>query len=69
MKRLETADMSLEELQKKLVEMKEELFQLRFKYATSQLENTARIRSLRRDVARCLTAVRARELAKVPAAG
>jgi large subunit ribosomal protein L29 len=41
---------------------KEELFNLRFQLATGQLDNTARLKQVRRDVARILTILREREL-------
>lgn len=50
------------ELQERLVEAKEELFNLRFQDATGQLDNYRRLRDLRRDVARIRTEMRAREL-------
>ena len=43
------------ELEHRLGEAKEELFNLRFQHATGALENTARIKAVRRDVARLLT--------------
>lgn len=46
---------SVEELNKQLVEAKKELFNLRFQNATNQLENTARIREVRRNIARIQT--------------
>ena len=42
-------------LQRKLAELREELFTLRFQQATRQLTNTARIRQVRKDIARVLT--------------
>jgi large subunit ribosomal protein L29 len=42
-------------LDDRLRELREELFNLRFQYATRQLTNTARIREVRRDIARVLT--------------
>ena len=44
-----------DELRDALVQLKKEAFNLRFRKATSQLENTARMRSVRRDVARVMT--------------
>ena len=44
-----------DELRDALVQLKKEAFNLRFRKATSQLENTARMRSARRDVARVMT--------------
>jgi len=47
--------MTQEQLDDRLRELREELFNLRFQYATRQLTNTARIREVRRDIARVLT--------------
>lgn len=49
-----------DELIAKLVEAKQEAFNLRFRHATGELENTARLGQTRRDVARLLTVARAR---------
>ncbi len=46
----------------RLQELSEELFKLRFQFATRQLTNTARIRTVRRDIARVRTLQRQREL-------
>ena len=46
------ADMSLAELNDELVAAKKELFNLRFQNATNQLENTSRIKEVRRNIAR-----------------
>ncbi len=51
------------ELAKKLEEGRAELFNLRFQMATSQLDNTARVRLVKRDIARVQTEIRAREIA------
>jgi large subunit ribosomal protein L29 len=48
--------------QARLRELSEELFKLRFQFATRQLTNTARIRTVRRDIARIKTLQRQREL-------
>ena len=47
--------MSAEELNAKLKELKEELFNLRFQLAINQLENTNRISEVKRDIARVMT--------------
>ena len=47
--------MSSDQLDDKLVELKKEQFNLRFQKATGQLENTARVRQVRRDIARVQT--------------
>jgi large subunit ribosomal protein L29 len=49
-------------LDEKLREAKEELFNLRFQNATGQLDNTARLRQVRQDIARIYTVMREREL-------
>ena len=51
------------ELEHRLGEAKEELFNLRFQNATGQLDNIARIPQVRRDVARIETLLREREIA------
>ncbi len=51
------------QLQEKLKECRSELFNLRFQAATSQLDNTARLSIVKKDVARILTEIRAREIA------
>ena len=49
MKASELRDMSVEELQTKLTELKEELFNLRFQLAVNQLENSSRIGAVKKD--------------------
>jgi large subunit ribosomal protein L29 len=46
----------------RLSDAREELFNLRFQNATGQLTNTARISQVKREIARCLTESRAREI-------
>jgi large subunit ribosomal protein L29 len=58
LKATEIRDLSDDELQEKLAEAREALFNLRFQHATGQLENTARIKDVRRDIARMLTVQR-----------
>lgn len=58
----EIRDKSNEDLQQELAELKEELFRLRFRHATRQLENPTQLRSVRRDIARVKTIQREREL-------
>ena len=50
------------DLEQKLREAKEELFNLRFQAATRQLESHGRLRTVKRDIARIYTVVREREL-------
>jgi large subunit ribosomal protein L29 len=51
---------SIEELNGELVDLKKEQFNLRFQQATNQLENTARVRQVRRSIARIQTVVNAK---------
>ena len=62
MKPAEIRELSAEDLAAKLKEAREELFNLRFQMATSQLDNTARVRQVKKDIARIQTEMRAREL-------
>ena len=62
MKTNEIRKLTTEEINKKIAESKEELLKLRFKQATGSLENPARIRELRKDVARFKTILREREI-------
>ena len=55
MKVNEMRDMSADQLQDELVKLKKEQFNLRFQKATGQLENTARVTQIRRDIARIKT--------------
>ena len=52
MKAAEIRELSAEDLQVKLKEAKAELFNLRFQMATSQLDNTARVKQVKKDIAR-----------------
>lgn len=62
MKTAEIRELPSEELQTRLSEVKEELFNLRFQHATGQLENYSRLGELRRDVARLRSIQHEREL-------
>ncbi len=62
MKSSEARDLSQAELARRLDEAHQELFNLRFQYATGQLKNTARLGQVRREVARLRTIMREREL-------
>jgi large subunit ribosomal protein L29 len=55
------------ELEQRLFEAKEELFNLRFQNATGQLDSTSRISQVRKDVARVETLLREREIAAAEA--
>jgi large subunit ribosomal protein L29 len=65
MKAAEIRDMTDAELVENLSEAKEEQFNLRFQLATNQLDNHARMRDVKRDIARILTVIRERELSTV----
>ncbi|MDO8886055.1 50S ribosomal protein L29 [Candidatus Oleimmundimicrobium sp.] len=62
MKVKELVNLKDEELQEKLKEAKNELFNLRFQLATGQLENHMKIREIKRNIARIQTVCREREL-------
>jgi large subunit ribosomal protein L29 len=64
MKAIEMKDLSLEELKKRLADEQENLANLRFQLATSQLESPINVRLVRRDIARIKTVIRERELQK-----
>ena len=57
--------MSLDQLDDQLVKLKKEQFNLRFQRASGQLENTARIRLIRRDIARVKTVASAKRAGSV----
>jgi large subunit ribosomal protein L29 len=57
MKASEMKTMSNEELEKKLTELKDELFHLRFQLAIKQLDNPHKITAVKRDIARVLTVI------------
>ena len=63
MKPAEIRELDDKQLQEKLKECRAELFNLRFQMATSQLDNTARVTNVKKEVARILTEIRAREIA------
>jgi large subunit ribosomal protein L29 len=62
MKPSEIKELTSEDLKAKLAENRTELFNLRFQMATSQLDNTARSSQVKKDIARILTEMRAREI-------
>ena len=62
MKAKEVKEMTNEELVAKLAELKNELFNLRFRLASGQLDNPVSIRTCKRNIARVNTEIRAREL-------
>ena len=61
MKAAEVRELTAVQLEEKLQELKAELFNLRFQHAINQLGNPQRIREVRRDIARVLTAMRQNE--------
>jgi len=62
MKVSEIREMSQEELQKELAELKSELFKLRFQLVTNQLENPMKLRDVKKSIARVKTVLREREI-------
>ena len=62
MKANEVRELSVSELNSKLVELKKELFNLRFQSAINKVENPMRIRAVKKDIARVKTALREVEL-------
>lgn len=57
-------DMTDDELERRLLDLKDELWRLRFQLATQQLENPMRIREVRKAFARTMTIIREREIAR-----
>ena len=55
-------DLGDTDLLERFSDAKEELFNLRFQLVTGQLENYARVRSIKKEIARVLTEIRAREI-------
>ena len=64
MKIADVRDLSLDDLNAKIAELKEEQFRLRFRSATESIENPMRFREIRRDIARINTILRERNKAK-----
>ena len=62
MKIQDIRDLSMQELQDKIKDLKEELFNLRFQNATNQLENPMRIVSVKKDIAKVMTVLKEKEL-------
>jgi large subunit ribosomal protein L29 len=60
MKANDIRELSSDELTSKLAELRDERFRLRFRSATESIENPVRFRTIRRDIARILTTLRAR---------
>jgi large subunit ribosomal protein L29 len=68
MKGAQVRGMTDDQLSDELVKLKKEQFNLRFQAASGQLENTARVREIRRDIARILTITRERPAGEAGAA-
>ncbi|MDI9490047.1 MAG: 50S ribosomal protein L29 [Clostridiaceae bacterium] len=62
MKATELREMTTAELNQELVELKEQLFRLRFQHATNQLDNPMELKTVRRDLARVKTVLREIEI-------
>ena len=62
MKASELREMTPDEIRRKLAELRDEQFRLKLRRSAEALPNPLRLRLLRRDVARCLTVLRAREI-------
>ena len=62
MKASEIRELGKEEIEKKIKELKEELFNLRFQHAINQLDNPIRLKHVKKDIARSMTILREREL-------
>ena len=65
MKAADLREMSAKELNEKLVELKQELFNLRFQHAINQLENPMRMKEVKKDIARIKTVLRQLEMKNV----
>ena len=63
MKAKEVRELSVEQLNAKLIELKKDLFNLRLQHATNQLDNPIKMAEVKRDIARVKTVLRERELA------
>ena len=61
MKANEIKDKTVDELNSKLAELKQELFNLRFQHAVNQLENPKRLQAVKKDIARVKTFIRKQE--------
>jgi large subunit ribosomal protein L29 len=62
-------ELTADELVEALMEAKEERFNLRFQVATNQLDNTARLETVKKDIARILTVMRERDIESAASAG
>jgi large subunit ribosomal protein L29 len=66
MKAADARVMTVDQLDDEVLKLKKEQFNLRFQRATGQLENTARVREVRRDIARLLTVARQKRAGEEP---
>ncbi|HSB52018.1 MAG TPA: 50S ribosomal protein L29 [Dissulfurispiraceae bacterium] len=66
MKPAELRGLSVEELRQKELDLKKELFNLRFRLSKGELENNMRIRAVRKDIARVLTVITEKQGASQP---
>ena len=64
MRAREIKELTAEELLKREKELKEEIFNLRFQHSTGQLDNTARLKQIKKDIARVETVLRQKALNK-----
>lgn len=64
MKASEIKDLSMEEMLRKLDDLKQEFFNLRFQHETGQLENPQKMKQTKRDIARMKTLIKQSELIK-----
>jgi len=62
----EMREMTIDELEKYLSDLRQELFNLRFQLAVGQLENTSRIRVVKREIARVLTVLNEKKAEEAP---
>jgi len=62
MKANELRELTVSELEKKLVDLKKDLFQLRLQHATNQLDNPTRLAAVKKDIARVQTVMRELQL-------
>jgi large subunit ribosomal protein L29 len=62
MKTSEVRDLSADEMRRKVTELEEELFNLKFQLEIGQLENAQKLKQIKRDIARVNTIIREREL-------
>jgi large subunit ribosomal protein L29 len=65
-KKTNFAELSMDELKVRYKSFKEELFNLRFQYATGKLENTSRLKTVRKNIARVMTFMHQAEMKETP---